>query len=212
MKHFLILTFAFFTIFANAQTEIDTTEIEQEIEINDVVDLLSVPGPVEFGAGNELFLTWSKQQSNTFSTQQYLPRDERIEDFNQLLTFSFFNKEIDIEYAVRDKMDQVQKKIDKDKFGKVNLTENPDGTEFIIDYTFSDDRDENLPFVEYTLERFKKYEKSFLILSYSKRIYGDFKAAYKTISKQRDQLMTTMIEYKIPKITLINQQDLRRKK
>jgi len=45
-------------------------------------------------------------------------------------------------------------------------------------------------------------QKSFLIMSYAKRMYGDLKSATKALAKQRDHLMTTMIEYKIPKIKI----------
>jgi hypothetical protein len=33
-------------------------------------------------------------------------------------------------------------------------------------------------------------------------MYGDLKSATKALAKQRDHLMTTMIEYKIPKIKI----------
>lgn len=174
-----------------------------------VVDLLSIPGPIEYN-GSEFFLSWSKQNSKTLSVQQFLPRDETIDDFTELLNFSYFNKEIDMEMAVRQKVESVQQIAKTDKFAKVNVAESPDGTEFIVDYTVSGDAGKTEPFVEYNVYRFKSYDnagaKSFLILSYAKRIYGDdFKGASKSLTRQRDELITAMIEYKIPQITLINQ-------
>jgi len=174
-----------------------------------VVDLLSIPGPIEYN-GNEFFLSWSKQNSKTLSIQQFLPRDETIDDFTELLNFSYFNKEIDIELAVRQKVEAVQHIEKTDKFAKVNVAESPDGTEYIVDYTVSAEAGKAEPYVEYNVYRFKNYDnagvKSFLILSYAKRIYGeDFKGAFKSLMKQRDDLMTAMIEYKIPQITLVNQ-------
>ena len=70
------------------------------MKAQDVPDLLSIPGPIEYD-GTEYFLSWSKPMSKTLFRQQYLPSDERIEDFTQLLDFSFFNKEIEMELAVR---------------------------------------------------------------------------------------------------------------
>lgn len=174
-----------------------------------VTDLLSVPGPIEFH-GDEFFLSWSRQNSKTLSVQQYLPRDEKIEDFTELLNFSYFNKEIDIEMAVRQKVESVQYLMGKDKFAKVNVSESPDKTEYIVDYTVSEGIEKGTPFLEYNIYRFKNYDKagakSFLILSYAKRIYGsDYKGATKTFARQRDELLTAMIEYKIPEIKLINQ-------
>lgn len=168
-----------------------------------VRDLLSIPGPIKYET-SEFFLSWSKQPSKTLYRQQFLPRDENIENFTQLLEFSYFTKEIDMELAVRQKVESVQQREAKDKYAKVNVTESPQGDEFIVDYFISETPQKGEPFVEYNVYRFIKLnngtQKNFLILSYAKRNYGDLKSATKALSKQRDQLMTSIIEYKIPEI------------
>ncbi len=167
------------------------------------VDLLSVPGPIDYD-GTEYFLTWSKQPSKTLFRQQFLPRDEQIDDFTQLLDFSFFNKEIDMELAVRQKVESIQNREEKDKFAKVNVTESPDGKEYVVDFFVSENPQKGSPFVEYNVYRFKQFDngtqKSFLILAYARRMYGDQKSAARALAKQRDHLVATMIEYKIPEI------------
>lgn len=174
---------------------------------DDVVDILSIPGPIEFN-DTEFFLEWSKQPSKTLFRQQYLPRDEQIENFTQLLDFSYFNKEIDIELAVRQKVESIQKREGKDKFAKVNVTESPDGKEFIVDYFISEEPEKGDAYIEYNVYRFKQYEintqKSFLILFYATRQYGDLKSSAKSLAKKRDLYLTNMIEYKIPTITPVN--------
>ncbi len=194
-----ILFFVFALGFVQAQDEVAAE--------NTVVDRLSIPGPIEFN-GTEFFLAWSKQNSKTLNIQQFLPRDETILNFEQLLNFSYFNKDIDLEEAVRGKVGSVQKATEKDKFGSVNVAESPDGKEFIVDYTISNAEGKSGPYIEYNVYRFKKYDtenKPLLIFSYSKRIYGDLKPSSKALSRQRDALMTMVIEYKIPAITVINQ-------
>ena len=174
---------------------------------DDVADILSIPGPIEFN-DTEFLLAWSKQPSKTLFRQQFLPRDERIEDYNQLLDFSFFNKEIEMELAVRQKVESVQKREGKDKFAKVNVTESPTGDEFIVDYFISEAPENGDSYVEYNVYRFKQFEnagqKSFLILFYSTRIYGDLKSSAKALAKKRDLLITNMIEFKIPAIKPVN--------
>ena len=168
-------------------------------------DLLSIPNPVEYD-GTEFFLARAKQRSKTLFQQQYIPKDEQMEHFNQIIDFSFFNKEIEMELAVRQKVESVQSRKD-DKFAKVNVTESPDGTEYIVDFYISEAPEKGDSFVEYDIYRFKKFDngtqKSFLMLNYAKRIYGDLKSAAKLLAKQRDQLMTGMIEYKIPEIKVL---------
>ena len=165
--------------------------------------ILSFPNPIEYDA-TEFFLAQSKQRSKTLFQEQYIPKDETLQDFNQLLDFSFFNKEIEMELAVRQKVESVQQRESKDKFAKVNVTESPDGKEFIVDYFISETPEKGDSYVEYNIYRFKNYDngtqKSFLIMSYAKRAYGDLKSAAKSLAKQRDYLMANMIEYKIPEI------------
>ena len=165
--------------------------------------ILSFPNPIEYDA-TEFFLAQSKQRSKTLFQEQYIPKDETLQDFNQLLDFSFFNKEIEMELAVRQKVESIQQREKKDKFAKVNVTESPDGKEFIVDYFISEAPEKGDSYVEYNIYRFKNYDngtqKSFLIMSYAKRMYGDLKSAAKSLAKQRDYLMANMIEYKIPEI------------
>ena len=167
--------------------------------------ILSFPNPLEYD-GAEFYLIQSKQRSKTLFQEPYIPKDENLRDFTQLLDFSFFNKEIEIELAVRQKVESVQQREKKDKFAKVNVTESPDGKEFIVDYFISEAPENGDSYIEYNIYRFKNMEnggqKSFLIMSYAKRMYGDLKSATKALAKQRDHLMTTMIEYKIPKIKI----------
>lgn len=178
------------------------------VKAQDVPDLLSIPGPIEYD-GTEYFLTWSKPMSKTLSRQQYLPSDERIEDFTKLLDFSYFNKEIEMELAVRQKVEGIQQREKSDKFAKVNVIESPDGKEYIVDYFISESPEKGDSFIEYNVYRFKTYDngtnKSFLILAQATRMYGDLKSSAKSLARQRDHLITTMIEFKIPEIKVVPQ-------
>lgn len=165
--------------------------------------LLSIPNPITFDS-TEFFLARAKQRSKTLFQEQYIPKDEQLEQFNQILDFSYFTKEIDIELAVRQKVEMVQGRAKQDKFAKVNVAESPDGKEFIVDFMISESPEKGDSFVEYNIFRFKNYDngsqKSFLMLSYAKRITGDIKSAAKVLTRQRDHLMTAMIEFKIPEL------------
>ena len=105
---------------------------------------------------------------------------------------------------MRQKVESIQERGKKDKYAKVNVSESPDGKEYIVDYFISETPEKGDSYVEYNVYRFKSFDtgtqKSFLMLSYAKRDYGDLKSALKSLSKERDRLMTNMIEYKIPEI------------
>ena len=172
-----------------------------------VQDYLSVPGPLTFD-GTEFFLNWSKKNSKIFTIQQFLPRDEYMNEFENLITFNYFLKDIDPEVAVRQKIESVQNQIRSDKFGSVNMIQSPDGKEFIVEYTTSHSTDTTKSYFEYNIYRFKKYHlqesKSLLILSYTKRYYDDFKNSKKINSKEKSKLLTEMVNFVIPEIKVIN--------
>ncbi len=172
------------------------------------VDFINIPGPIEYD-GSEFFLSWSKPVSKTLYRQQYLLADETIATFTQLLDISFFNKEIEMEKAISHKVEQIQNRQKTDRFAKFNITESPDGTEYIVDYYTSETPEKGEPYMVYNIDRFKSYDdgsgKRFLILSYAKRVFGDLKTGSRALGRERDRLMINAIEYKIPEIKLLSQ-------
>lgn len=164
-------------------------------------DLLSVPGPLTF-RDTEFYLDYANHPSNTLYIQQYLPKDEKFKSFNQLLQISFFDKNIEIDDAVKQKLETIKQKSEDDKFAKSNVTQSPDGSEYIVDYTISEEPKNGDSYIEYNIFRFKNLvngdKKPLLIFSYATRVYGDLKSAVKLLAKQRNALMAEMINFKIP--------------
>lgn len=172
----------------------------------EVKNLLNLPQTIEFN-GTEFFLSWSKQQSPTLALQQYLPSDEKIENFNQLLNFSYFDRDIDLEQAVRQKVESIQQRNAEDKFAKVfDVNDSPDGLEHLMDFMVSGKTKAGASYIEYNVYRFKRYEKgktAMLILAYAKRYYGeDLKGISKSVTKQRGPLQLAMSDYTIPNIRM----------
>lgn len=205
MKNKFIL--AAFCIIAYSTETYSQTEKTEETSIAaplEVTDRLSIPGPINF-YGNEFLLSLSKQNSATWVQQQYIMRDDDINNYKELINISYFDKEIDMEKAVSQKVEFVDKRRSKDKYSFVNVTESPDGKEVIVDYLTTETPKEGEPFAEYNLDRFKNYDiggkKSFIIFSYSKRLLGDLKYSAKSLSKERGKLMEAAIKTAIPPVT-----------
>ncbi len=170
----------------------------------EVIDRLNIPGPITFD-NNEFILAVSKQNSPTWVQQQYIMRDDELRNYRELINISYFDKEIDMETAVKQKVDFIEKRKSKDKNTFMDVTESPDGKEIIVDYLTTDTPKEGESFAEYNLDRFKSYDvngkKSFVIFSYSKRTAGDLKYASRSLSKERSRLMEAAIKTAIPPIT-----------
>lgn len=207
MKNKILLSafclFALTSTFYSQETKTEESPVSAPIE---VIDRLTVPGPLSFNE-NEYFLTWSKQNSATWAQQQYILRDDDFNNYKELINLSYFDKEIDLETAVKQKVEYVEKRKERtqDKYSFVGVTESPDGKEIIVDYLVTVVPQEGESYAEYNIDRFKNFDvngkKSFLIFSYSKRIVGDLKYASKALSKERNRLMEAVIKTAIPTVT-----------
>ncbi len=206
IKNLLFITIGLSFTSTFYSQEKPATEETTPSALVEVIDRLSIPGPLTFRE-SEYFLSWSKQNSPTWAQQQYILRDDDFKNYKELINISYFDKEIDIDTAVKQKVEYVEKRKERsqDKYSFVNVTESPDGKEIVVDYLVTVVPKEGESYAEYNLDRFKNYEagdkKSFVIFSYSKRIVGDLKYASKALSKERSRLMEAIITTAIPPVT-----------
>jgi len=204
MKNKLILSVFSCFVFATSVYSQETKTEEAIAAPVEVVDRLNIPGPLTFNE-NEFLLALSKQNSATWAQQQYIMRDDVLNNYRELINISYFDKEIDMETAIKQKVEFVDKRRSKDKYSFVNVTESPDGKEIIVDYLTTETPNEGEPYAEYNLDRFKNFDingkRSFIIFSYSKRLVGDLKYAAKSLSKERNKLLETAITTTIPPVT-----------
>ena len=151
-------------------------------------------------------------KSKVLFIQDYILEDERIEDASHIISIYFFNKSIDAKDAATSKIKEIDEKKNNDKYCTYNLTENPNGTEFVVDYITSNipkSKDENLPEQEtsdYNIYRFRNVmngDKSvFMIIAYKENFTGDTKNNLKVIAKKRNKLMEGIITLTVPEITI----------
>ena len=165
------------------------------VKAQSMQDILNIPGPIMFN-NQEFFLHWSKPSSKILSIQNFLPRDEHFDNFENLLAFNYFDADIDIEMAVRQKIESAQKLKERDKSAHINMIQSPDSTEFIVEYHYTEYPKTTPAFLEYNLYKFSKLgteKKPLLITAYTKRFYTNLKEAKKTISKERNFLLEELI-------------------
>lgn len=202
LSFLLIFGFAFLQLSAQEDTK---------IEGRDVADYISVPGPLKIG-DSEFFLYWSKKNSATWFQQKYLRSDDNYDNYEELVNISFFNKEIDIDDAVKKKVDNIttRKTNLNDNYSFIDVIESPDGKELIVDYlvTIVPKEGAGEAYAEYNIDRFRPAkngdQNGLLIFSYSKRLYGfDFRSASKYINKQRNKLLDYVITAPMPRIKVL---------
>lgn len=172
-----------------------------------VIERIGVKGPIEFNL-TKFSLAWSEKPNADYFVQEYLPKNETLENFNKLITINVFVTDITIENAIQQKVNQLTKRKETDKVSNFSVINSPDGKESIIDCVLSAEKNGELNIVEFIIYRYKQIElknqrKALLIYSYSKRSYGkNIPSFFKKLKNERVELLNIMISQELPKIDL----------
>lgn len=176
---------------------------------NNPVDRLGVKGPLEFNKTN-FKLAWTDKPNDSYYIQEYLPDGEKLESFNQMLTLHLFDTDIKTKDAVEQKLKELTERKKTDAVCNYQVTESPDGKEFIVDFLLGESKDNKMTIVEFNVYHYKQIEitkkkKAIVVFAYSKRSYGDDITSFlKTLKDDRTNYLNQMISADIPNVTIEN--------
>ena len=192
MKYGLLIITAFLLSFTNSDKPIER---------------IGASGPYKFNE-TKFELKWSAKPNENYYVQEYLPKGESLESFNQMLICNLFVTDLSIEKAVQQKISELKKRQKTDATCKFLVTESPDGKEFIVDFLMGESKDGLMTVVEFNVYRYKKIKidknkEGLLVFAYSKRSYGeDITSFYKSLKTDRKKHLNEMISFNLPKIKL----------
>lgn len=172
-----------------------------------VTDYLSVEGPLKFNQ-TDFELKWSDKPNDNYYIQEYLPQGENLNDFNQMLTIHLFDTDIKLKDAVSQKVKELDRRKETDAVCNYQVTESPDGKEFIVDFLLGESKDNKMTIVEFNIYYYRQIElskkhKVIAVYAYSKRSYGDdITDFFKTLKDDRNSHLNEMISLKKPAISL----------
>ncbi len=177
------------------------------VSAEEAKDLVHVPGPLTFH--QEVFhLAWTGKANAYSYTQEYLPKGETVERFNQMLSIFLFDRDVDLQNAIQQKVGEIEKMKKTDELCNYRVIESPDGGEFIIDFLVSSAKGDKLEVVELNLWRYKKVslgnsKKGLLVYAYHKRAYGDDIMPFlKGLSDTKADLVDALIASELPAVEL----------
>lgn len=171
------------------------------------IERIGLKGPIEFN-NTEFILAWSQKPNANYYVQEYLPKNETVERFNELITVNVFVLDVTVEKAIQQKVNELTKRKEIDKVCNFSVIDSPDGTESILDCLLSSGNDQKLDVVEFVIYRYKQIElenhkKALLIYSYSKRSYDENIIKFLNgLSSERESLLNVMISAEMPKIRI----------
>ena len=88
------------------------------------------------------------------------------------------------------------------------VTESPDGKEFMVDFLLGESKDNKMTIVEFNVYHYKQIEiskkkKAIVVYAYSKRSYGeDITTFFNTLKEDRVNYLNQMISADIPTVTI----------
>ena len=171
------------------------------------IERIGVKGPLEFNK-TDYMLAWSQRPNVDYYVQEYLPRNETVKQFNQMLTMHVFVKDVSVEDAVLQKEAELIQRKATDKVCNYSISQSPDGKEKLVDCVLSTEKYGQLTIVEFIIYRYRQIElenhkKGLLIFSYSKRSYGtDILPFFTKLATDRKNLLNLMIAMELPKIKI----------
>ena len=172
-------------------------------------DRLGVKGPLEFN-DVKFNLAWSDKPSEMYYIQEYLPEGEKLESFTQMMTIHLFVTDIKTKDAVQQKIKELNKRKKTDAVCNYEVTESPDGKEFMLDFLMGESKNDEMTIVEFNVYRYKQIEisnnkKAIIVYTYTKRSYGeDITDFFKTLGDDRTNYLKQMISADIPTVKIEN--------
>jgi len=170
-------------------------------------DRIGVKGPLKFDK-TDFNLAWTDKPRDTYFIQEYLPAGEKPESFNRMLTIHIFDSDMSANNAVSQKVKELTERKKTDIVCNYQVTESPDGNEFIVDFLLSESKNEEMTIVEFNVYRYKQVnisekKKGVLVYAFSKRSYGDNITDFlKSLKEVRMNYLNEMVAVELPKIII----------
>ncbi|MBC5775079.1 hypothetical protein H8S95_13460 [Pontibacter sp. KCTC 32443] len=174
---------------------------------DNTIDRLSVKGPLKFNK-SKFELAWTDKPNDIYYIQEYLPKGEKLENFNQMLTIHLFATDLEAEQAVAQKVKELAKRKQTDELCNYQVNESANGKEFIVDFILSEKKNDKIAIAEFNVYRYKQIEvgagqKAILVYAYSKRSYGDAIIPFlKNLKTDRTDYLKEMIAAELPVIAI----------
>jgi len=173
---------------------------------NEPTDRIGVPGPLAFNK-TAFNLAWTSKPSDNYYIQEYLPKGDNVDRFNQMISIFLLVGETKLYDAVQQKVNELNARKKTDPTCNYIVNQNPDKSEYMVDFVLADSKNDKMEVEEFNIYRYKQVDlgdkKGILVYAYSKRAYGDdITPFFKNLKTDRVDLLNAMIGSEMPTIQL----------
>jgi hypothetical protein len=168
-----------------------------------VVDYLSIPGPIKYD-NVEYNLGWSAMPEKNYIKQEYIPSGHTTDDFNKMILIEALATNSSVENIVQIKLKELEIRKKTDPVVNYQLFNKPDKNDYLLDFLVSEGKD-NLSMVEWNVYRYKAFKDSLghqgvMIFGFVSRETKNITDYLDTLSGFRKQQIRILASYPVPKI------------
>jgi len=173
---------------------------------SNVVNLLGTPNKITIG-NIPFFLAWSSHPSAIYYKQEYLPKNENVEKFNQMLFIDVLIGNEQAKYTAEEKIKEINARKSTDAEAQYKMLSNSSKNETVLEFTLSAGANTS-KIIEWNVYRYinttdKAGTKILLLFCLSKRTYGkDASKQMANFKANKDGLITSFNNVKIPTIAI----------
>ena len=126
--------------------------------------------------GTDFTLSWSSHPSENYYKQEYVPSDNVVEKYKEMIAVELVVGDLTAKDAVNQKIQEIEARKATDRVSNYALKEDTETKELILDFMMSEGAGEST-ILEWNVYRYKNYEdvggnKGISLFSLSKRGYG----------------------------------------
>lgn len=141
-----------------------------------IENFLNVPELINF-SGTDFNLSWSSHPSDNYYKEEFIPKDNDVEKYKQMIIAELALGNITAKDAVSQKIRELEARKPTDKIVKYQVLENKSTNEILLDFMVSEGRGETDTIVEWNAYRYSNYsdktgKKGVYLFALSKRGYG----------------------------------------
>lgn len=174
---------------------------------DEVVNYYNMPTVISFDK-TEFTLSWSSHPNDTYYKQEYLPKGDVADRFNDMLLIDFIITDLPAKDAVRAQINTIYERKKTDAVCNFEVVKSQDGNEYILNFIMSEGNSDTLSLVEWSAYDYKPYtdkagHKGILLVGISHRAYGDNITPFlRSLKKYKDEQVRKLTVYPTPEIQL----------
>ncbi len=165
-------------------------------------DFLGIPGPIEFN-GVQHHLAWSSRPSNDYIKHEYIPQDQELATYTQMVIVELVTSGLSTLDAVNAQMKMLDRRKESDPLVNYQLLTAPKNHQVLLDFLLSDQSTGTL-IVEWNAYRYIPVMlpdggKAIVLYAISRRHYGSGAEQFlKTLKSSRASDIDALAKFKLP--------------